>query len=51
MTPEAWSIIATGIAVLIAIQSLHPGRVRAELKREIGGVRREIEKLSAYQSG
>ena len=49
MTPEAWSIIATGIAVLIAIA--HSNRsiraeFRAELKGEIGGVRREIEKLS-----
>ena len=49
MTPEAWSIIATGIAVLIAIATSNRSiraEFRAELKREIGGVRREIEKLS-----
>lgn len=49
MTPEAWYIIAMGIAVLIAIATSNRSiraEFRAELKGEIGGVRREIKKLS-----
>lgn len=44
VTPESWSVIATGIVVLIAIATSNRS-MRAELKGEIGGVRREIEKL------
>ena len=45
MTPEAWSIIVTGIVVLIAIARSNRS-LRAEFRTEIGGLRRDLEKLT-----
>ena len=45
MTPEAWSIIATGIVILIAIATSNRS-LRAEFRAEFGGLRRDLEKLS-----
>ena len=52
MTPEAWTIIGTGVAILIAIATSHRSlraefraELRRELGRELGGLRRELEKL------
>ena len=45
MTPEAWSIIATGIVILIAIARSNRA-LRAEFRAEFGGLRRDLEKLS-----
>ena len=49
MTPEAWSIIATGIVILIAIATSNRSlraEFRAEFREEFGGLRRDLEKLS-----
>ena len=45
MTPEAWSIIATGIVVLIAIATSHRS-LREEMRVENGQLRAAIEKLN-----
>ena len=49
MTPEAWSIIATGIVILIAIATSNRSlraEFRAEFREEFGGLRQDLEKLS-----
>lgn len=45
MTPEAWSIIATGIVVLIAIATSHRS-LRGDMRGENGQLRAAIEKLN-----
>ena len=42
MTPEAWYIIAMGIAIVIAIAISHRSLL-AEFRKEIGGLRPELE--------
>ena len=56
MTPEAWSTIATGIVVLIAIATSHRslrGEMRGEhgqLRQEMGQLRAAMEKMNEHMN-
>ena len=46
MTPEAWTVIGTGVVILIAIATSHR-HLRAEMNEKIDGLRAEMsEKMN-----
>ena len=46
MTPEAWTVIGTGVVILIAIATSHR-HLRAEMHEKIDGLRAEMnEKMN-----
>ena len=50
MTPEAWTVIGTGVVILIAIATSHR-HLRAEMHEKIDGLRAEMnEKLSGLHA-
>ena len=57
MTPEAWTVIGTGIVILIAIAASHRqlrSELRVELNQihaEIGGLRERMAKLEGLLEG
>ena len=46
MTPEAWTVIGTGVVILIAIAASHR-QLRSELRTELNQVHTEIGRLHA----
>ena len=50
MTPEAWTVIGTGVVILIAIATSHR-HLRAEMNEKIGGLRAEMsEKMNGLHA-
>ena len=50
MTPEAWTVIGTGVVILIAIATSHR-HLRAEMNEKIGGLRAEMnEKIDGLRA-
>ena len=53
MTPEAWTVIGTGVVILIAIATSNR-QLRSEMKEirgEIGGLRERMAKLEGFLEG
>ena len=53
MTPEAWTVIGTGVVILIAIATSNR-QLRGEMKEihsEIGGLRERMAKLEGLLEG
>ena len=53
MTPEAWTVIGTGVVILIAIATSHR-QLRSEVKEihgEIGRLRERMAKLEGLLEG
>ena len=57
MTPEAWTVIGTGVVILIAIATSNRqlrGELRGEMKEihsQIGGLRERMAKLEGLLEG
>ena len=50
ITPEAWTVIGTGVVILIAIATSHR-HLRAEMHEKIDGLRAEVnEKMNALHA-
>ena len=50
MTPEAWTVIGTGVVILIAIATSHR-HLRAEMNEKIDGLREEMnEKMNGLHT-
>ena len=50
MTPEAWTVIGTGVVILIAIATSHR-HLRAEMDEKINGLHERMDRLQAEVGG
>ena len=50
MTPEAWTVIGTGIVILIAIATSHR-HLRAEMNEKIDGLHARMDRMQAEIGG
>ena len=46
MTPEAWTVIGTGVVILIAIATSHR-HLRAEMNEKMNGLHARMDRLQA----